>query len=81
MKLSEIDIPLGNAIVMQMKVFNARLDEEDMKRFAQKAAMRGLSLTGLLREWIHEEEGRTMADLDRFEAENFGRNKHFIRRA
>jgi hypothetical protein len=80
MAASEIDIPSCDANVMQVKVFNARLEEADLKRLAEKARRRGLSQTALLREWIRAEEGRTIADMEAWEARNLGNKALRIRR-
>ncbi|HVW19896.1 MAG TPA: hypothetical protein VHC86_01670 [Opitutaceae bacterium] len=63
-----------------MKVFNARLSEEDMEQFVAKAHLRGLSLTALLRRWIREEEGRTKEEIDAWIARNLGNKRLHVHR-
>jgi hypothetical protein len=55
-----------------MKTFNARLAEQDLKKFAAKARRRGLSQAALLREWIHAREVPTVADAAAWESRNAG---------
>ncbi len=61
-----------NASVKQMKAFNARLAESDLKKFALKARRRGVSQTALLREWIHSRDIPTVADAAAWETRNAG---------
>lgn len=61
-----------NAPVKQMKTFNARLAESDLKKFAAKARRKGVSQTALLREWIHARDIPTAADAGAWEIRNAG---------
>lgn len=58
-----------------MKTFNARLAEQDLRKFAAKARRRGVSQTALLREWIHAREIPTVDDAEGWEARNSGNRR------
>ena len=58
-----------------MKTFNARLAEQDVRKFASKARRRGLSQTALLREWIHSREVPTAAAAAAWESQNAGNRR------
>ena len=73
-------IPVCNASVMHMKTFNARLAENDLKKFAVKAERRGLSQTALLRDWIRSREVPTVLDAAGWEARNEGNRRLRIAR-
>lgn len=64
-----------NAPAKLMKIFNARLAEHDLRRFAAKARRLGLSQTALLREWIHAREIPTVDAAARWEARNSGNRR------
>lgn len=65
----------GNARVTYMKTFNARLAEQDLRKFAAKARRRGVSQAALLREWIHAREIPTVDDAAGWEARNSGNRR------
>jgi hypothetical protein len=58
-----------------MKTFNARLAENDLKKFALKARQRGVSQTALLREWIHTREVPTVENAEVWEQRNEGNQR------
>lgn len=62
------------------KIFNARLGESDLKKFARKAKRQGLSQTALLREWIRSPEVPTADDAARWERRNEGNTRLRIAR-
>ncbi len=62
------------------KVFNARLEESDLRKFARKAKRQGLSQTALLREWIRSSEIPTVADAAAWERRNAGSTRLRIAR-
>jgi hypothetical protein len=57
---------------MQMKAFNVRLDEKDLKRLSAKARKRGVSKATLLRDWIRGSDDRTAAGAGIWEEHNLG---------
>ena len=63
-----------------MKTFNARLAEQDVRKFAAKARRRGLSQTALLREWINAREIPTVEDAAAWEERNTGNHRLRIAR-
>jgi hypothetical protein len=65
---------------MHMKVFNARLEEKDLKEFAAKAQRRGLSQSALLREWIRSRDVPTAGEAEAWESRNWGNIRLRIKR-
>lgn len=63
-----------------MKTFNARLAEQDLKKFAAKAHRRGVTQTALLREWIHSRDIPTAADAGLWEEQKAGSSRLRIAR-
>ena len=57
---------------MQVKAFNVRLAEQDLKRLDARARKRGVSKTALLRDWIRGSDDRTVADIRIWEERNLG---------
>jgi predicted DNA-binding protein len=64
---------------MQMKAFNVRLAEEDLKRLDERARKRGVTKTALLRDWIRGNDDRTVGDLRTWEERNLGNKELRIR--
>ena len=58
-----------------MKTFNARLAEQDLRKFAAKARRRGLSQAALLREWIQARDIPTVDAAAGWEARNLGNRR------
>ncbi len=79
MKLPLLTSDSSNASVMQMKAFNVRLADDDLKRLSDKAKKRGVSKTELLRDWIRGDDERTVANARIWEERNAGNQSLRIR--